>query len=386
MWDGRRRHGDQGEATDGPHHRGQALPYVLPEHVFKASGGTVTGFSEALANNPVGTGSYVVTDIVQDQSIDFEASPSSWRGNMGFTEAKLNIIEEFTTLVAAYETGDLDWIQRVPSTEVARVKGFPGTLTGAPPSLGAQHWDFGNRVAEGGPTLDKRVRQALILGLDVPLIIEKVFEGLATLATDQIPSDAVFGFSPEKKTIPYDPDAARQLIKDAGFESGFDLQMDSRLQGDNKAMVEATAGFWDEIGAKTSINPLEINIWRDRLYGREQGPWPGAFNVGWIAYLFDAAFLYDWYAGDGAYRMWDGPDDPTAKRFDDIYGAALVELDDEKRAGLYRQINDLFAFDGEASVDPTYYLENTNAWRGDRIANYVSRSFPNINYDELLPA
>lgn len=131
---------------------------------------------------------------------------------------------------------------------------------------------------------------------------------------------------------------------------------------------------------------LEINIWRDRLYGREQRSWPGAFLAGWIAYLFDASFLYDWYEGDGAYRMWDGAEDPTAKRFDDLYNAALVELDDEKREGLYRQINDLFAFDGEASVDPTYHAQNFNAWRTDRIANYVARSFPNINYDELVPA
>ena len=52
----------------------------------------------------------------------------------------------------------------------AGLKAIVTVWIGAPPSLGAQHWDFGNRLSEGGATLDKRVRQALILALDVPLI------------------------------------------------------------------------------------------------------------------------------------------------------------------------------------------------------------------------
>ncbi|MCY4639385.1 MAG: ABC transporter substrate-binding protein [Chloroflexi bacterium] len=372
--------------TDPIMPRRATLPYVLPKHVFEASGGTPTAFSEALATNPVGTGSYVVTNIVQDQSIEFAESASSWRGNRGYTAAKLNIIEEFTTLVAAYESGDLDWVQRVPATDVARVQALANTETGAPPSLGAQHWDFGNRRAEGGPTNDVRVRRALISAIDVELIIDAVFQGLGRRATDQIPSEAVFGFSPEKSSIDYDPDTARQLLADAGFPNGFEMPVDSRLAGDTKAFVEACTGFWSDIGVESAINPLEINIWRDRLYGREQRPWPGAFNAGWIAYLFDASFLYDWYEGAGAYRLWDGPEDPTAAQFDALYGAAIVELDDEGRRGLYQGINDLFAWDGEAPVGPTYHAENHNAWYTNRIADYVARAFPDLNFDEISPA
>ena len=164
------------------------------------------------------------------------------------------------------------------------------------------------------------------------------------------------------------------------------MQVDSRLAGDAKAEVEATTGFWNEIGLNTSINVLEINIWRDRLYGREQAPWPGAFNAGWVAYLYDASFLYDWYEGDGAYRLWDGPEDPTAKQFDALYGSAIVELDDEKRAGIYRQINDLFSYEGAAPVGPTRYGVSPNGWYEDVIADYVPRNFPELNYDEVTPA
>ena len=116
---------------------------------------------------------------------------------------------------------------------------------------------------------------------------------------------------------------------------------------------------------------LEINIWRDRLYGREQAAWPGAFNAGWVAYLYDASFLYDWYEGAGAYRLWDGPDDPTAKQFDELYGAATVELDEEARAGIF---------------GPPRYGVSPNAWYEDVIADYVPRNFPELNYDEITPA
>jgi peptide/nickel transport system substrate-binding protein len=371
--------------TDPIMPRRAALPYIIPKHIYDGIG-TSTGFSESLARNPVGTGSYVAKKIVQDQSIEFAASPSSWRGNQGFTNPKLNFIEEYTTLVAALETRDVDYMNRVPATEVARVRKFPNIQSGAAASLGSQHWDFNNRNAEANATNDVRVRRALINAIDAPLIIDAVYRTLGTVATDQMPSSSVFGFSPEKTAIPYDPDKGRQLLKDAGFANGFDMRVDSRLAGDAKAEVEATTGFWQDLGIKTSINVLEINVWRDRLYGREQAQWPGAFNAGWIAYLYDCAFLYDWYEGDGAYRLWDGADDPTAKRFDEIYGAALVELDEEKREGLYRQINDLFAYDGEAPVGPTRYGQNIDAWGGDLINNPGARSFPELVYDELIPA
>ena len=373
------------DGTDPIMPRRVALPYVLPEHVWKATG-TQTSFSESLATNPIGTGSYITAKIVQDQSIAFEASPSSWRGNEGFTEGKLNIIEEVTTLVSALETKDLDFMASIPATEVERVQGFANVKVGGPPSVGAQHWDFNNRLAEKDPTNDVRVRRALINAIDAPLIISAVYRGQGSPALNQIPSKAVFGFSPGKTPIPYDPDMARQLLKDAGFGNGFKLQVDSRLAGDAKAEVEATTGFWDDIGVDSSINVLEINIWRDRLYGREQARWPGAFNAGWVAYLFDSSFLYDWYEGDGAYRLWDGPEDPTAKRFDNLYQAAIVELDNEKRAGLYRQINDLFSYEGEAPVAPTRYGERFNGWYTDVITDYIPRAFPTINFDELTPA
>ncbi len=371
--------------TDPIMPRRAALPYILPKHVYEATG-SQTAFSEELAKNPIGTGSYVVTNIVQDQSIDFAASPSSWRGNKGFAEAKLNIIEEFTTLVAALETRDLDFMSRVPATEVARVNGFANIKTGGPASLGAQHWDFNNRRAEAHPTNDVRVRRALINAIDAQLIIDAVYRSLGSPALNQIPSEPVFGFSPDKTSVPFDPDMARQLLADAGFPNGFSMQVDSRLAGDAKAEVEATTGFWQDIGLDTNINVLEINIWRDRLYGREQAAWPGAFNAGWVAYLYDASFLYDWYEGAGAYRLWDGPDDPTAKQFDELYGAATVELDEEARAGIFRQINDLFSYEGEAPVGPTRYGVSPNGWYEDVIADYVPRNFPELNYDEITPA
>ena len=210
--------------TDPIMPRRAALPYVLPKHVYEATG-SQTAFSEELAKNPVGTGSYVVTNIVQDQSIDFAASPSSWRGNKGFAEAKLNIIEEFTTLVAALETRDLDFMSRVPATEVARVNGFSNIKTGGPASLGAQHWDFNNRRAEAHPTNDVRVRRALINAIDAQLIIDAVYRSLGSPALNQIPSEPVFGFSPDKTSIPFDPDhgasaAGRRRVPERLLDAG----------------------------------------------------------------------------------------------------------------------------------------------------------------------
>ena len=362
--------------------RRAALAFILPKHIYDDSSINPTEF---MASSPVGTGSYAVSGFTADSFVELAASPNSWRGNNGVVSGVSRWIEEATTQLAAFETGDLQWIQAVPSLEVERVRGFDGTVLGAPASLGAQHWDFANRRSEGGPTLDKRVRQALALAINAQQIADVVYQGLAEPAPGQITHKATFGFDPSLSPVGFDPDAARALLKDAGFEGGFDFQIDSRMDGDTKPMVEATSGFWQDIGLKTSIVPLEINVWRDRLYGREQKPWPGAFNVGWVAYLYDAGFLYDWYEGGGAYRLWDA-DDATQGKFDGFYSAALVEVDDEKRRGLYQDIAKLFSFDGEAPVAVTNYVNALNAWREDVISNHVPARFPELLFDELIPS
>jgi peptide/nickel transport system substrate-binding protein len=362
--------------------RRAALPFILPKHIYTDASIDVKEF---MAATPVGTGSYAVSNFTADSFVEFEASANSWRGNRGVTAGSTIWIEEATTQLAAFETGDVHMLTGIPSPEVDRVRGFNGVSLAAANALGAQHWDFSNRRSEGHPLLDKRARQALALAIDSKSIAEVVYQGLADEAHGQITHKASFGYDPTLKPNPFDPDQARQLLKDAGFSSGFDVQMDSRMDGDTKPMVEATAGFWDEIGINTSIVPLEINVWRDRLYGREGKKWPGAFNAGWVAYLYDAGFLYDWYEGaGGAYRIWDA-DDPTQLQFDEFYRAALVELDDAKRAGFYNDIAKLFSLDGEAPVASTFYVNALDGWRSDMVSNFTPAKFPELRFDELIP-
>ena len=359
-----------------------ALPFILPKHIFEDASKDAKTF---MAATPVGTGSYQVTNFVSDASVTFEASPNSWRGNKGVIGGTTRWIAESTTLLAALETGDLDIVQGIPSSENARVRGFKNITLQAANPLGAQHWDHANRLSEGHPANDKRVRQALTLAIDSPTIAEVIYSGLAEVAPGQITHKATFGFDPSLQATKFDPDGARQLLKDAGFANGFDFQIDSQMVGDTKPMVEATAGMWDDIGLKTSIVPLEINIWRDRLYGRTTAPWPGTFNVGWVAYLYDASFLYDWYNGGTAYRMWD-VDDPTQKEFDGHYKAALAEPDDEKRLGLFQNIAKLFSFDGASPVTQTVYVNSEDAWRSDKITNHFPGKFPEMRFDEIVSA
>ena len=76
-----------------------------------------------------------------------------------------------------------------------------------------------------GPCCDRRVRQALNYGLDVDRIIAEIKQGAATPLSGYL-TPHHFGHNPETAVYPYDPEKARSLLAEAGYENGLKLTFD----------------------------------------------------------------------------------------------------------------------------------------------------------------
>ena len=79
--------------------------------------------------------------------------------------------------------------------------------------------------AQQGPGLDRRIRQALNYALDLDEIIHRVKGGAAKPLNGYLTRHH-FGYDPETPVYPYDPDRARSLLAEAGYEDGLDLVFD----------------------------------------------------------------------------------------------------------------------------------------------------------------
>ena len=94
----------------------------------------------------------------------------------------------------------------------------------------AHEWDSGLAIifmanSLEGPGRDRRVRQALNYALDVDEIIAEIKHGAAKPLNGYL-TPHHFGYNPETPVYPYDPDKARSLLAEAGYEDGLTLVFD----------------------------------------------------------------------------------------------------------------------------------------------------------------
>jgi peptide/nickel transport system substrate-binding protein len=79
--------------------------------------------------------------------------------------------------------------------------------------------------AQKGPCTDRRVRQALNYAVDVEHIVKEIKHGAATPLNGYL-TPHHFGYNPETPVYPYDPEKARILLAEAGYENGLELVFD----------------------------------------------------------------------------------------------------------------------------------------------------------------
>jgi len=341
---------------------------TIPKHIFEdASKGKTFQ-----ASNGIGTGAYVAN--FGDPKTQLEASPTSWHGNAGVTSITYNHIEEQTTRIAAFETGAVDMMNGVPTAEFTRVSEFPGASVGGPASASQLGWDL--EYFEG-PTADVRVRRAIAHSLDVPTIADVIWFGQTIPMDGQIAPKTVFGYTPDLKPYGYDPDESRRLLADAGFPDGLKLDFEyvSPYQPETKPFAEATAGYMNDVGIDTSVIPIELNVWRDGLYGNKQRA-PIHYSP-WSSFAGEVSFAMTWYTKDNPGKFYDNAE--WEAKFD----AASQELDDETRRQLYGEASKV-AFEDPPAM---WTLESLNlfAWRPD-VVDHTPRLYPDYEYDSILPA
>jgi peptide/nickel transport system substrate-binding protein len=119
---------------------------------------------------------------------------------------------------------------------------------------------------KGSPLTDVRVREALSLAVDRQQIIKHVMDGQAhwpmPLATFRysIDMDVPRWESWAKEAFRYDPERAKKLLAEAGYPNGFNLTFWNTALPGTPFMIqigEAVAGFWEKIGVKVDLKPVE---------------------------------------------------------------------------------------------------------------------------------
>jgi peptide/nickel transport system substrate-binding protein len=299
------------------------MPIVPPKYVREKGDAHV-------ATNPVGTGPFKFVRWRKDDELVLEANEAYWRGAPKVKNVVFKPIPDESTRVAALVTGQVDIARGVPPSLVKQIDDNPRTRVAKVPSALNIHVTLD--TLKEGPLRDRKVRQAINYGVDKDAIIRAILEGNGGAVGGPL-TPVMFGFAPEVKPYPYDPERAKRLLAEAGFAQGLSLTLNSpsgRYLKD-KEVNEAIAGQLGKIGVRTQVVTHE--------WGSYVGKWPDGlvpmYMLGWAGSWDADGILYPLLRSGQRFARWSNPD------FDALIDKGRRTLDPAERVKLYRQASQL---------------------------------------------
>lgn len=223
--------------------------------LFIVSAQAAAGLTKETANEAfnsgkaaVGTGPYKYVSWQPKGDLVLARNDAYWGPKEPWARHVRKEIANDAARVAQLKAGQLDLITRVPATDVAALKRdakinvqtidtvyvFNIELDMREKALNVSAKD-GSALAKN-PFLDVRVRQAIDLAIDRKALASVAMEELGR-PVNQMVTPSIFGFNKALPESKYDPAAARKLLADAGYASGFKVQFSftqDRLPGDKE--------------------------------------------------------------------------------------------------------------------------------------------------------
>jgi peptide/nickel transport system substrate-binding protein len=327
----------------------------------------------------IGTGSYKFVEYTPGNRIVMQRNDQYWGQKPIWQRVVFRGIKSDPSRVAALLAGDVDLIDQVPSTDMARLKKDPKVKIAQVVSnriiyLHLDHFRDDSpfvRAKDGAPIKnplrDKRVRLAISKAIDRDAIVSRVMEGEAIKAGQLLP-EGFFGVSPKLKPVAYDANGAKKLLADAGVPNGFRLTIHSpndRYPNDAK-IAEAVGQMLSRIGIDTQVVTMTQGVFfREASTGSpEKGPKFSFILVGWGSGTGEASSplksllaTFDREKGMGASNRgrYSNP------QVDKLINDALATVDDGQRADLLARATEMAIED--VGIIPLHYQVNTWAMR-----------------------
>ena len=249
------------------------------------------------------------------------------------------------TRVAALLSGEIDVMEPVPLQDVERVRSAGKFTVLQGPELRTIFLGMDQRrdellfssVKGKNPFKDRRVRQAFYQGIDIEAIKSRVMRNAAT-PTALMVGPGVRGFQPDmNKRLPYDVEAAKKLLAEAGYPNGFELGMSCRNDRyvNDAAICQAVAANLARIGIKINLQTESKATYFPKILRRDTS----FYLLGWTPSTTDAH--------DSMYNLMATPTDKgqgqfnlgwySNPKFDELALKVQAETDDKKRNELIRE-------------------------------------------------
>ncbi|HET6827488.1 MAG TPA: ABC transporter substrate-binding protein [Ramlibacter sp.] len=253
------------------------------------------GIENAASFRANGTGPFRLRERQPNVRTTFVRNGNYWGkidGNV--QEVIFTPIGNDATRVAALLSGEVDVMEPVPVQDIERVNGSANATVLAGPELRTIFLGMDQKrdellyssVKGKNPFKDKRVRQAFYQAIDIEGIKRTVMRGAAN-PTALLVGPGINGFVPElNKRLPYDPEAAKKLLADAGYPNGFEVTMNcpnDRYVNDAR-ICQTVAANLSRVGVKVNLAAETKGTYFPKVLRRDTS----FYMLGWTPGTYDS--------------------------------------------------------------------------------------------------
>ncbi|WP_373278150.1 ABC transporter substrate-binding protein [Zhihengliuella halotolerans] len=257
-------------------------PTALEEYDADGVSGTPEApvLSSYATEHPVGTGPFEFVSWENGQQIELTAYEDYWGEQGQVQDIIFRVIDDPTTRRQSLEAGDIDGYDLVAPADTASLadKGF-NIMARDPFTI--LYLGFNQEIEE---LADIKVRQAFAHAIDKDALIAQTLPEGTKPALQFIP-DSVNGYNDDVTEYEYDPEKAKDLLAEAGYEDGFEIDFNYPT-GVSRPYMPTPEQVFSNISAQLeevgiTVNP-QPNKWSPDYLDRIQGgPDHGIHLLGW---------------------------------------------------------------------------------------------------------
>jgi peptide/nickel transport system substrate-binding protein len=330
---------------------------IVPQKVVEQEG------DKGFAENPVGSGPFMVKEYVRGQHTLLVRNPHYWRqGQPYLDQVDFQFVPDANTRVLELRSGQVDVADGIPYNQVDSLKNTSGINVEVANSLKWSAIWFDTRKA---PLNEVAVRQALNYATPRDQILNAVLFGNGQVANSQIPPVKYWDDSVEP--YPYDIDKAKQLLSTSSVPNGFNIELVIPA-GDQVVQQEAeiVKSEWAKIGVNVTITPRDFETMFGDWLGGKGGQavvFPGdALSSDTLSDDELAALVYD--PDSGLYSLGTYYKNPQILK---LLADAKGTIDEDQRAKDFAEVQRL-GLEGAQSV-PLFFTKSITGYL-DKVQNF----------------
>jgi len=297
-------------------------------------------YGEDIRQHPTGAGPYILDKWVKGDRIEMVRNENYWGEKPTVAKIIWKIVPEAATREAMLRAGQIHICYKPLPSNVAALKADPNITVEMP--LDTRTIFMGLNYQKGATT-NKKVRQAFNYAVDKKAIVKKILFGTAEPMDGPV-SPKVFGYHKMANQYDYNPEKAKQLLKEANFDFSKTISMRTP-QGRylfDRQVSEAIQAYLQAIGVKAELRTYDWPTYVAGLLKPLEESELEVFLLGWGPLILDADMgLYGQFTCEVNPPKGLGAAFYCNPEYDKIMKASREEQDPQKRSALLKKASEM---------------------------------------------